>query len=50
MKKQDIIKIIDNVVVDAIREYGFEAKKTLIIAENAEKIKAKILEKNIKVF
>lgn len=50
MKKQDIIKIIDNVVVDAIREYGFEAKKTLIIAENAEKIKAKILEKNIKVY
>ena len=31
--RQDIIKVLDTLLDDTIREYGFEAKRTIVVAE-----------------
>ena len=41
--KKEIVKIIDKLVDNAIRQYGVENKKTIIIAPNAENLKEKYL-------
>ena len=40
--KKEIVKIIDKLVDNAIRQYGVEDKKTITIAQNAENLKKKI--------
>ncbi len=47
---KEITKIIDKLVDNAIHKYGFENKKTIIIAENAEKLKIKYEDNLIKLF
>lgn len=48
--KKEINKIIDKLVDNAIRKYGLENKKTIVIAENAENLKEKISENLVKVY
>ena len=50
MKKKEICKIIDRLVDNAIRKYGLEDEKTVTIAQNAENIKEKYLNKLIKMY
>lgn len=42
--------LIDKIVECAIKKYGFEDKKTITIAENAENLKEKISENLVKVY
>lgn len=42
--------IIDKIVENAIKKYGFEDKKTITIAENAENLKEKISNNLVKVY
>lgn len=42
--------IIDKIVSNAIIKFGLEDKKTVIIAENAEKLKEKYAENLVKLF
>ncbi len=49
-KHKEIINIIDKLVDNAIKKYGFENQKTITIAENAERLKEKYLENSIKLF
>jgi len=48
--KQDIIKVLDTLLDDTIRQYGFEAKRTLVVAEKVEKLKQQIATNSIKLF
>ncbi len=48
--KKEMITIIDKLVDNAIKKYGFENKKTIQIATNAEKLKAKYEQNLIKLF
>ena len=48
--KKEINKIIDKLVDNAIRKYGLENKKTIVIAENAEKLKEKYSKNLIKMY
>ena len=42
--------IIDRIVDNAIKKYGFEDPKTITIAENAENLKEKISNNLVKVY
>lgn len=48
--RQDIIKVLDTLLDDTIRQYGFEAKRTLVVAEKVEKLKQQIATNSIKLF
>lgn len=48
--KKEIVEIINKLVDNAIKKYGMEDKKTIAIAKNAENLKQKYLENNIKLF
>ena len=48
--KKEIVKIIDKLVDNAIRQYGVENKKTIIIAQNAENLKEKYLNNLVKIY
>lgn len=48
--KKEIVKIIDKLVDNAIRQYGVEDKKTIIIAQNAENLKEKYLNNLVKIY
>lgn len=48
--RQDIIKVLDTLLDDTIREYGFEAKRTIIVAEKVEKLKRQLETNSIKLF
>ena len=48
--KKEINKIIDKLVDNAIHKYGLENKKTIVIAENAEKLKEKYSKNLIKMY
>ena len=48
--KKEIVKIIDKLVDNAIRQYGVEDKKTITIAQNAENLKEKYLNNLVKIY
>ena len=48
--KKEIVKIIDKLVDNAIRQYGVENKKTITIAQNAENLKEKYLNNLVKIY
>ena len=48
--KNEIVKIIDKLVDDAIRLYGVEDKQTITIAQNAENLKEKYLNNLVKIY
>ena len=47
--KKEIVKIIDKLVDNAIKQYGMEDKKTITIAQNAENLKEKYLNKLVTI-
>lgn len=48
--KKEIVKIIDKLVDNAIRQYGMEDKKTITIVQNAENLKEKYLNNLVKIY
>ena len=48
--KKEIVKIIDKLVDNAIRQYGVENKKTITIAQHAENLKEKYLNNLVKIY
>ena len=48
--KKEIVEIINKLVDTAIKKYGKEDKNTIAIAKNAENLKQKYLENNVKLF
>lgn len=45
-----MVEIIDKLVDNAIKKYGLENGKTLVVVENAEKIKENYLNNLIKIY
>lgn len=48
--KKEVVKIIDKLVDNAIRQYGMEDKKTITIVQNAENLKEKYLNNLVKIY
>ena len=48
--KKEIVKIIDKLVDNAIKQYGMKNKKTITIAQNAENLKEKYLNNLVKIY